>query len=221
MKTDRELQEDVTTELKWNAKLNSKYVHVEVKSGFVNLSGTVESYPEKLALKNAVRKISGVKGVVADIDVEIREIYALNDDEILNCALYYLKRDTNIPEENLKVEVENSWITLEGTVLWNYQKNAALNAVENLTGVKGVNNLIAVRSEMEAVNVKENIEKALTRIVDREAEDIIIEVDGHDVTLVGTVNSWNEFDEAENTAWATPGIWQVKNKLAVKERELV
>ena len=49
-----------------------------------------------------------------------------------------------IPDDNIKVQVSDGWVTLEGTVEWYYQKEAAERAVRYLRGVKGVINKIAV-----------------------------------------------------------------------------
>jgi osmotically-inducible protein OsmY len=47
-----------------------------------------------------------------------------------------------VPSDKIKITVSNGWVTLEGKVEWQYQKNADESAVRYLTGVVGMSNLI-------------------------------------------------------------------------------
>jgi osmotically-inducible protein OsmY len=42
-----------------------------------------------------------------------------------------------------------------------------------------------------------------------------VEVSGTDVTLTGIVNSWAERQMANNSAWSTPGVGNVKDRMTV------
>jgi osmotically-inducible protein OsmY len=44
-----------------------------------------------------------------------------------------------VPKDAIKVKVDQGWITLEGKVDYKFQQTAAEDAVQNLTGVTGVN----------------------------------------------------------------------------------
>jgi osmotically-inducible protein OsmY len=52
-----------------------------------------------------------------------------------------------VPDGKIKVNVHDGWITLEGTVSHTHERKAAENAIRNLTGVKGLSNLISVESQ--------------------------------------------------------------------------
>jgi osmotically-inducible protein OsmY len=46
---------------------------------------------------------------------------------------------------------------------WWYQKNAAETAVQYLTGVKGVSNLITIKPKLKAVDIESSIRTAFER----------------------------------------------------------
>jgi osmotically-inducible protein OsmY len=128
-----------------------------------------------------------------------------------------MKWNTSIPEELIKVKVENGWVTLSGDVEWDFQRQAAYKAVAKLSGVIGVVNNISIKPKITATNVKSEILKAFERNATLEMKGIDVQVSGSKVTLTGTVHSWNERQEAEWAAWAAPGVTDVYNKLEVHE----
>lgn len=48
---------------------------------------------------------------------------------------------------------------------------------------------------------------------------IVVNVEGNEVTLTGPVRSFNEKDNAENTAWAAPVVLHVDSKLRIDAPE--
>lgn len=221
MRTDVELKDDVIDELNWDSRVNETGIGVAVKSGIVTLSGAVNAYAEKIAAEKAAKRVMGVKAVVMDIEVKISGSDERTDADIAKIAVNNLKWNSTVPKDKVMVKVENSWITLEGKVDWNYQKEAAKKAVESLYGVKGVSNLIEVKSSVEPSLVKENIKKSFERNALLDAEKVNVQVEGHKVVLTGTVTSWNEQKQANDAAWSAPGVWKVEDKLIIKTPELV
>ncbi|UZJ64418.1 BON domain-containing protein [Sphingobacterium sp. KU25419] len=104
---------------------------------------------------------------------------------------------------------------MEGELPWNYQKEAAKNAVHYLMGVKGVTNNIKIKSEIHDAIEKKDVEDAIHRSWLVDDSDINVSVSGRTVTLTGTVRSWYQRDEAARIAWKTSGIWHVINELEV------
>lgn len=216
MKSDASLRDDIIDELNWEPSVDSSKIGVAVKDGIVTLSGTVPSFIEKTDAEKAVKRVDGVKAVVQNIDVKLKSTSVRSDEEIAEVALKNLKWNTNVPEENIILKVENGWITLEGEVLWNYQKDAAKSAVRGLIGVKGVNNFIKVESKVQPENLKEKIKKSFVRNASIDAENVKIDVVGNKAILKGTVQSWAEKRQAERAVWSAPGIFQIENKLEIK-----
>ena len=215
MKTDTQLQNDVLEELKWEPSVAEKEIAVAVKDGVVTLGGYVQSYAQKRAAENAVARVAGVRAIAEDIQVKLPTSRMRSDSEIAHAAINALKWDTEVPDEQLRLKVENGWITIEGTVDFFYQKNAADRAVRFLTGVKGVTNMISVKPGVATVQVNRNIKDALKRHAELDAGKITVDSADGRVTLKGSVHSWIERKEAENAAWATPGVWSVDDRLAV------
>ncbi|MBB6002588.1 BON domain-containing protein [Arcicella rosea] len=217
MKTNEELQKDVQNAIKWEPLLHAAEIGVTVKDGVVTLSGSVDSYSKKFEAEKAAKNIIGVKVVVEKIEVKFKSDTSKKDDnEIADEILSAFKWNLEVPDSKIKVKVEKGWVTLEGEVHWNYQRNAAKHAVDKLMGVTGVSNDILIKSEIQNDIKKSDIEDALKRNWAIDDEHININVDGHIVTLTGSVDSWYQKDEAARIAWNAPGVWMVDNELEVE-----
>lgn len=215
MKNNLELQEDVQNAIKWEPSINSSEIGVAVRDGVVTLSGTVDSYSKKLAAERATKNVIGVRAVAEDINIHYGNTFIKNDTEVASEVLSAWKNDWEVPDRQIKVRVENGWVNLEGEVIWMFQKQAAKNAITNLTGVKGVTNGITLKSESKDTVEKEDITRALDRNWSINGHDIKVEVNQNNVKLTGKVHSLYQMEEAGRLAWNTPGVNHVENELAV------
>ncbi|MFO7674630.1 MAG: BON domain-containing protein [Lutibacter sp.] len=216
MKTDYEIKEDVLSELAWQPNIDETKIGVIVEDGVVTLSGVVDSYTKKIAAEKAAKAVKGVKAVALDIEVKYGTDYKKTDKEIAKAVINALTWDTSVPEDKITVKVEDGWVYLSGELKWFYQKDAAKKAVENLLGVKGVVNSIKIKQAVEPKLIKERITKAFERSAEVNAKNVSVVIDGHTVTLRGTVNSIAEKDEAQRAAYLAPGVYEVKNELKVQ-----
>lgn len=215
MKTDENLQKDVQDALKWEPQLHAAEIGVIAKNGIVTLTGTVDNYYKKNEAENAAKKVHGVKAIVEKIEVKSPDSKSINDNQIAEKILNIFKSDFSIPDEKIKLKVEKGWVTLEGNVNWNYQKEAAKNAVTDLMGVKGVTNKIKTQSDHNDEVKKKAIQKAIANNAALENDHIEVSVKNNDVKLSGLVNSFFEKEEAERLAWKAPGVWSVSNEIGV------
>lgn len=219
MKKDIEIQEDVISQLKWEPFLKASDIGVVVKNGIVTLSGTVANYSQKLAAERAAKKVTGVRGIAEDIQIGVSPVFRKNDTEIAESVLNALKWHSAVPEEKVKVKVEDGIVTLEGEVEWEYQRSSAKDSVDHLLGVRNVVNNISVKPKVSVADIKNKISAAFHRTATIDADRISVEVVGNKVILEGKVRSYAEKEDAMDAAWAAPGITTVENNLELVSEE--
>lgn len=215
MKSDKQLQKDVLAELNWEPAVNAAHIGVEVREGIVTLAGEVDTYGEKWDAERAAQRVNGVMGLTVEMHVKPSGPHPRSDVDIARSAENVLQWTNNVPADQIKVMVENGWLTLSGDVDWDYQRRLATRAVRHLMGVQGVSDNIAIKPRISLSAVKTDIEAALKRRAASKAEKISVEVHGADVTLSGTVGSWAERNLATHSAWSTPGVRQVIDNIRV------
>ena len=215
MKSNAELQQDVQDAIKWQPLLNAAEIGVTAKDGVVSLTGVVDNYAKKTEAEDAAKNVAGVTALVEKIEVRYPSSYSKTNAEIAAEVLTALKARWDVPSDKVKVKVEAGWITLTGEVGWNFQREAAKDAIKSMMGVIGVTNNIKIKSEsMESVE-KAGIESALKRNWAFYDDNIRVQVSGHRATLTGTVDSLYEKNEAARITWNAPGVWAVDNELVV------
>jgi osmotically-inducible protein OsmY len=213
--TDLELKKAIESELSWEPSINAAEIGVAVKDGIVTLSGRVESYWQKVAAEHAAERVAGVKAVANDLEVRLPGMSERTDEDIARAAINALEWSVLVPPARVKVKVSKGWVTLEGTVDWQFQKSAAEKAVRKLIGVKGVSDFIEVKPRVSKTEVKVAIEDALKRSAELDATQLKVETEGDKVILRGKVHSWFEREEAERAAWRAPGVRTVEDQIEI------
>jgi len=212
---DLHLRQTILDELEFEPSIDAADIGVAADNGIVTLTGHVRTYAEKEAAERVVRRVKGVRGIAAEIEVRIFGPKETDDDDIARRAVKMLDWNVSVPKDSVQVRVLKGWVTLRGEVEWQYQKNAAYDTVRDLAGVVGVSNLVELTPRITATDVKKRIEDAFQRDAALEAGAIKIDVKDRKVTLSGKVKTWSERQAAERAAWSAPGIAILDDRLTV------
>ena len=207
--TDRELQQHVQNALDWEPSVDATEIGVTVDNGVVTLRGDVPSFAAKETAERVALRVYGVKAVANDINVRLVSGYERTDSEIAQAAAHALRWHSLVPEDKVKVEVEDGWIRLSGETDWAYQRASAEQSVRPLVGVRGVTNDISIKARANASEISRDISSALERHARREAQRIAVDVEGGVVTLRGTVESLADRQAVVGTAYAARGVSRV------------
>lgn len=214
MRSDSDIKQDVEDEIRWTPNIDPTDIAVAVKNGVVTLTGFVRSYGQKYEAEKAAKRVAGVVGLANDLEVRLPGVDERPDPDIARDAVAAIK--SQLPaSEQIKVTVNNGWVTLEGEVEWHYQQQSAEKSVRRLKGVKGVSNLIQLKPSVSPAEVKRKIEEAFRRSAEVDAHRVTVEASNGTITLKGAVRSWAERREAERAAWAAPGVTKVLNQLEI------
>ena len=117
----------------------------------------------------------------------------LPDPEIALNAVEKLHDELPYSSEFLKLTIKNGWLTLEGDVEWNYQRDRAKKAVRAVRGVTGVSDNLRCQPPVAASDVKRHIEDALKRSAELDATRDTVETSGSPARPKG-LKSWAILD---------------------------
>ena len=213
-RSDQDLRATVSDELLYTPSIDA-HLTVTVNDGVVTLAGDVGSLPERLAAKQAAERVWGVKVVADNMVVRSAGASGATDADLAGAASHMLAWSIDVPHNTVTVEIRDRTLTLSGAVTWDFQREAAMRAVSYIRGISGVNNNISLSQKASVSVVKDAVEAAIRRNAPLDAEAITVEVNGHELTLSGSVRSSTERDQAEHVAWAAAGVANVKNNLFI------
>lgn len=213
---EAKLRQDIIDEFEFDPSFDGEHIGVAVDKNVVTLSGHVNSYAEKLAAIAAARRVDGVHAIAENIEVRYPYLSKTADDQIAQRASDLLKWDVLVPNDSVDVLVHKGFVTLSGTVDWQYQRSAAEDDMRKLSGVVSVTNIIKIKPHIDASDIRNKIEAALKRHAAVEADAIRVTVqDGDKVLLEGRVDTWDERYKVETAAWSTPGVASVDDRLTI------
>lgn len=215
-RSDKELEQDVARELRWDSATISSPLDVSVNNAVVTLTGAVSSYAKKIAAQEAAHRVPGILDVANDIEVKPVDMFARTDTQIASAVRNALEWDALVPNELITSTVSDGWVTLEGAVDYWRERADAERAILRLNGVVGVINKITIQDRpVDAKELREQIEYALERRADREAERLRVDIHDGAVDLHGRVHSWQEKRAIMGSISHAPGVTRVVDHLRI------
>ena len=212
---DNDLVVDVNDELFWDPKVDNAAIAVSAKDGNVTLRGTVGSLREKREAYKAAQRVFGVISVDNQLQVRLLTDLGRLDADIRGDILQALMLDSLVPK-TVDASVTDGYVTLAGTVNWQYERDEAEFVASNIVGALDVFNTIEIKHPApHAADVQDSINKAFKRNAAVDANELTVSTDNGTVTIKGTVGSWAEHDEAIDAAWAAPGVTSVRDDMTI------
>lgn len=138
--TDTDIAQAVVSALRWSTMVPDEDISVSVSNGWVTLKGQVGWEYQRAAAANAVRDLTGVRGVTITINVQ-PHVSALDVQSKIEAAL---KRSAEVDARRLNVAVADSKVILSGNVHSWFERDEARRAAWAAPGVKEVEDRIAV-----------------------------------------------------------------------------
>jgi osmotically-inducible protein OsmY len=210
-RNDTEIQHDVIDELQFEPSVDASKIGVAASGGIVTLTGSVPSYAEKIAAEEAALRVLGVQAIANDLKIDLPQSHERTDTDIASSAVNVLQWDSSLPRNQITVKVSNGFVTLDGEVEWQYQKDRARTLVQSISGVRGVTSNITLKPRVLVGDVKMKIRQAFERSAETDANQIQIEAHDGTVVLRGPVHSWAEKQDATRAAYSVPGVKVVEN----------
>lgn len=210
-----ELRQAVLNELRWDSQVDATHVAVTTAEGTVTLTGHVSAYPDIFLVRKAVRRVNGVKAIADELTLRLPDNHVRDDSDIAHSIVHVLENNVSGPESDIQAEVSDGFVTLKGEVEWQHQRNHAEQQVAHVRGVRCIANQITLTKRATPENVKEQIEEALSRNAELEAQHVTVTVTDDEVLLEGRVKAFYERNLIEAAAWHAPGVHKVVDKISV------
>ena len=138
-RNDTEIAQAVVNALEWHVWVPSK-VQATVEKGWVTLSGEVTWDYQRTSAEDALKFLSGVRGIVNNLTIQ-SEVTSTTVKEAIGKAL---KRNAEIDAKNIKVTTNGGKVTLTGTIdSWSERQEAG-SAAWGTPGVLEVDNSLVV-----------------------------------------------------------------------------
>ena len=139
--SDDEIAKRALDILGWDTLVPSASIQVMVRDGWVTLTGSVDWYYQNKNAEDDVRKLSGVRGVINNIEIKPR----VQAEDVKRKIEGALKRHAEIEANAIRITVpDGNKVLLEGKVdNWD-ERFAVENAAWSAPGVKTVEDRLAV-----------------------------------------------------------------------------
>jgi osmotically-inducible protein OsmY len=214
--SDKNLRDAVLRQLERDPEVFEKYISVTAIGAAIALGGHVMTVHEKHVAVRAAQQVPAVRAVADGIEVREPGLNKRADDEIAEEVAHLRGWGTEIPD-SVGAQVRGGRVLLHGQVESAAQRAAAVRAVRQLPGVRGVDNLIKLESRTEptAADVKRRVREAIGQVADHHARSIRVTMSDGAVRLDGQLPTLEALQTALHAAEAAPGVTTVENAIVV------
>lgn len=143
-KADAEIAKEVLDALRSNYSIPDDKIMVKVEDGWVTLEGELPWHYQKEEVASVVKYLTGVKGLINKITIKSELDDAIQKKDIQDA----LKR-SSIYDNDIKVSVLGTTVTLTGTANSLYQKEEAGRIAWKTPGIWNVKNELDVNYEYD------------------------------------------------------------------------
>ena len=141
-RTDTDLAQAVLRALEWDIAVPHEKIKARVANGWVTLEGDVALQFQRAAAENALRRLSGVRGVTNEIRLQVRP--SVQPAEVKDRIEAALRRSAEIDARGIQVDAKDSMITLRGKVRTWAERDEAERAAWAAPGVLAVKDELTV-----------------------------------------------------------------------------
>jgi osmotically-inducible protein OsmY len=139
----------------------------------------------------------------------------LTDADVARAVRHALEWDVLVPDQKIHSTVTGGYVTLAGILGFITERMDAERAVSRLPGVRGVINNITIVTPIDQSRIKFLIEEVLEIRADREANRLKVEIDGNEVTITGTVHTWEEKKAILGAVGHAPGVAAIHDHIYI------
>ncbi|MDX1376182.1 MAG: BON domain-containing protein, partial [Burkholderiales bacterium] len=232
-RTDGAIEREIEQRMHWNALIDAERIGVTVTGGRVTLTGAVGSLAERdRAVRDAwtagVRAVDadalevepwpGARAPQADSEADSGAVFR-SDSAIRDAVSEALLFDPRVDSTKVRIAVSAGVVSLYGAVDTFYAKQSAALVTRDVAGVLRVKNRLKVRplAELSEAEIAQNVERALARDPFLAGERLSVEVNGRQVVLSGSVDSYFDKAQAHDIAYRAQGVAEVRNRLTVAQ----
>jgi len=233
-KSDDEITQAIETSFNYDYRIKVYQLDVNVKNGYVTLTGTVNNLQAKKSAEEDSRNIVGVWAV--DNRIKVRPDVLYSDDNVLGRVKSEFQRNQYLSRYDFKMNVFNGKLYLDGRVETPYEKVLAGQIASRISGIVDIRNNLEVNNYFNRYSdyyykndypvietpyllpdekIKENIEREFWRSPFVNAREIQVQVKNGHVILTGEVETILEKKAAEKNAYEG-GAFTVENDIAVR-----